>query len=116
MNLHSAWLIPPVFFAHETRVLSQREFLGAIGRSKSISAQPSGGDDKPPIILASSNLKPFIPKELAAASTPMPFQPPDGGRSAYGYRATQSEPLSFVTQRRMLNGSSPSGTNWRASA
>jgi len=70
----------------KTRVLSQRGFLGAIGRSETITAQPSGGDN-PPAILAPNNLKPFISKDLAATTKPVEFQPLGGGRSAYGYRA-----------------------------
>lgn len=69
----------------ETRVLSQRGFLGAIGRSEKQSAT---GADKLPVFMASERLKPFISKELAATATPVEFQPQDGGRSAFGYRAT----------------------------
>ena len=75
--------IPCYVLEDETRVLSQRGFLGAIGRSVS---RPGGGEQLP-AFLSSERLKPFISNELAAASNPILFQPPDGGRSAYGYPA-----------------------------
>ncbi len=68
----------------ETRVLSQRSFLQAIGRSVS---RPGGaGGEQPPAFLAPTNLKPFISKELTAASKRIEFWPPTG-RTAYGYQA-----------------------------
>lgn len=76
--------IPCYVLEDETRVLSQRGFLGAIGRSVS---RPSGGGEQLPAFLSSERLKPFISSELAAASNPILFQPPDGGRVAYGYPA-----------------------------
>jgi len=79
--------IPCYVLSDETRVLSQRGFLAAIGRSSSTSPQ-GNGDDKLPGFLASDRLKPFISNELAAATTPIEFQPSGGGRSAYGYKAT----------------------------
>ena len=77
--------IPCYVLEDETRVLSQRGFLRAIGRSVS---RPASGGEQLPTFLASERLKPFISKELAAATSPVEFQPPDGGRSAYGYPAT----------------------------
>ena len=77
--------IPAYVLEDETRVLSQRGFLGAIGRSVS---RPAGSGEQLPAFLSSERLKPFISNELAAASNPILFQPPDGGRSAYGYPAT----------------------------
>ena len=77
--------IPCYVLEDETRVLSQRGFLGAIGRSVS---RPASGGEQLPAFLASERLKPFISNELAAATKAVEFQPPDGGRSAYGYRAT----------------------------
>ena len=79
--------IPCYVLSDETRVLSQRGFLAAIGRSSSLSSQGIG-DDKLPVFLAPDRLKPFISNELAAATTPVGFQPSGGGRSAYGYKAT----------------------------
>ena len=80
--------LPCYVLEDETRVLSQRGFLGAIGRSEKMPARPPGGDDKLPVFLASDRLKPFISRELVATTAPVEFQPPDGGRSAYGYPAT----------------------------
>ena len=68
----------------ETRVLSQRSFLQAIGRSVS---RPGGtGGEQPPAFLAPTNLKPFISNDLTAASKRIEFRPPTG-RTAYGYQA-----------------------------
>ena len=69
----------------ETRVLSQGGFLKAIGRSRT--PKGPGGVDKLPSFLASANLKPFIDNDLVASTKPIEFQPPDGGRTAYGYQA-----------------------------
>ena len=77
--------IPCYVLEDETRVLSQRGFLGAIGRSVS---RPASGGEQLPAFLSSERLKPYISNELAAASNPILFRPPDGGRSAYGYPAT----------------------------
>ncbi len=44
----------------ETRVLSQRGFLGAIGRSEKQSARTARGADKLPAFLASERLKPYV--------------------------------------------------------
>ena len=80
--------IPCYVLEDETRVLSQRGFLGAIGRSERQPSRISTGADKLPVFLSSAALKPFISKDLAASTNPIEFQPPDGGRSAYGFRAT----------------------------
>jgi len=80
--------IPCYVLEDETRVLSQRGFLGAIGRSAQMPSRLSNGGDNLPVFLASNSLKPFISNELAATTNPIEFQPPDGGRSAYGYPAT----------------------------
>ena len=69
----------------ETRVLSQRGFLQAIGRSVS-RRRRSGGDDETPAFLTSKNLKSFINNKLMAATKSIEFQPPTG-RTAYGYQA-----------------------------
>ena len=80
--------IPCYVLEDETRVLSQRGFLSGIGRSVSRPARPENGGEDLPDFLAARNLKPFIDKDLTAASTPILFQPPSGGNAAYGYRAT----------------------------
>ena len=78
--------IPCYVLEDETRVLSQRGFLSAIGHP--VGRLRSGGEELP-AFLVSERLEPFISKALAAAATsPVEFQPPDGGESAYGYLAT----------------------------
>jgi len=49
--------VPCYVLSDETRVLSQRGFLVAIGRSSSLFSQGIG-DDKLPVFLASDRLKP----------------------------------------------------------
>ena len=80
--------IPCYVLEDETRVLSQRGFLSGIGRSESRPARPSSGGEHFPDFLAAKNLAPFINADLAAASTPIRFQFPGGGTTAFGYRAT----------------------------
>ena len=80
--------IPCYVLEDETRVLSQRGFLSGIGRSESRPARPASGGEHFPDFLAAKNLSPFIDADLAAASTPVRFQLPGGGPTAFGYRAT----------------------------
>ncbi len=79
--------IPCYVLEDETRVLTQKGFLMAIGRS----GKPSGGSkygfDKLPFFLAPNNLKPFISDELVASTTPVRFQAPHGGTLSFGYKA-----------------------------
>ena len=79
--------IPCYVLEDETRVLSQRGFLSAIGRSESRSGHSRASGDKLPGFLAASNLKPFIDGDLAAATNPVEFQLPHGGPVAHGYPA-----------------------------
>ena len=79
--------IPCYVLEDETRVLSQRGFLTAIGRSVSRPARPENGGEAWPDFLAARNLKPFIDNDLTAASRRIDFQPPSGGQTAYGYEA-----------------------------
>ena len=71
----------------ETRVLSQRGFLTAIGRSESGGTRRDGAH-KLPRFLAADNLKPFISQDMTARTNLIKFQPPSGGPPAFGYRAT----------------------------
>ena len=65
---------------YETRVLSQRGMAKGLGMS-------SRGD-RLPLFLGSNAIKPFIPNKLMAGiEKPIEFQPPGGGRTAYGYPA-----------------------------
>ena len=70
----------------EIRVLSQRGFLGALGRSPTPPSHAGRGVDNPPYFLQSKRLEPFISLELLASTTPIPFQIA-GGNIAYGFRA-----------------------------
>ena len=80
--------IPCYVLEDETRVLSQRGFLSAIGRSENRPTRPASDPEGRPDFLAPRNLEPFIGQELLAASSAIPFQPPGGGSIAFGYRAT----------------------------
>lgn len=73
-----------------TRLLTQRDFLLAIGRS----AKPAGKNstakslqaEEPPPFLVAENLRPFVPDEVWAMSLPINFRTTKGGR-ARGYDA-----------------------------
>jgi hypothetical protein len=70
----------------ETSVLTQGDFLGAIGRVKKSKKVVS----KLPPFLSADNLKPFINKDLERSSTPIVFKAKKGGGRrgiAYGYKA-----------------------------
>ena len=79
--------IPCYVLEGEMRVLSERGFLTAIGRSERSPSRPQNGADKLPGFLSADNLKPFIGKAITAPTTPIVFQLPQGGRSAHGYPA-----------------------------
>ena len=77
--------IPCYVLEDETRVLSQRGVFHGLGAKRG----GGHGGAEIPRILASKSLLPFVSKELAAAlRSPIEFQPPSGGRTAYGYPAT----------------------------
>ena len=78
--------IPCYVLENEERVLSQGGFLQAIGRSRTPKAG-TGGVDKVPTFLAADNLKPFVPSAFGVSTSPIPFQPADGGPISYGYPA-----------------------------
>lgn len=66
----------------EIRVLSQRGLFQGFGTSR------GGGGAEMPRFMASKAISPYISNDLAAAlKSPIEFQPPRGGRTAYGYRA-----------------------------
>lgn len=82
--------VPCYVLDDETRVLSQRGFLEALGRRPTASTAalppPKARGVRLPVFLAAKNLQPFIPKDLAAASTRIEFSR-GTGRSMYGYNA-----------------------------
>ncbi|MDE2986865.1 MAG: P63C domain-containing protein [Chloroflexota bacterium] len=79
--------IPAYVLEDETRVLSERGFLSAIGRAERPPSRQRNDGDKLPQFLSANNLKPFISPDLAAATNRIKFQPPRGGPIAYGYNA-----------------------------
>ena len=77
--------IPCYVLEDETRVLSQRGVFEALGVSR---GGGSNGGAQTPRFAASKSLQPFMRNDLTAAlSSPILFQPPQGGRTAYGYPA-----------------------------
>ena len=74
--------IPCYVLEGEIRVLSQRGLFHGLGASR------GGGGAEMPRIMASKAISPYVSKDLAAAlKSPIEFQPPRGGRTAYGYPA-----------------------------
>ena len=70
----------------ETRVLSQRGVFKGIGAARG--GTKSLGGAEVPRVMASNALSAFVSNNLAAAlNSPIEFQPPSGGRTAYGYPA-----------------------------
>ena len=66
----------------ELRVLSQRGLFHGLGASR------GGGGAEIPRIMASKAISPHVSNDLEAAlKSPIEFQPPRGGRTAYGYPA-----------------------------
>jgi hypothetical protein len=79
--------IPCAVLEDGRRVLSQRGFLHALGRSRSMQGRQrdSGGDNMPPFLVA-KNLKPYLSNELVVATKPIEFRT-DRGAKALGYPA-----------------------------
>lgn len=70
----------------ETRVLTQAEFLEALGRHRKANVRQEGGEEPMPPILQGKAINPFISNELLEKSRPVQFMLPSGGRAS-GYRA-----------------------------
>ena len=79
-------VIPCAVLEDGTRVLTQRGFYEAIGRSGRPEAGRGSKVDKVAPFLALNNLKPFVSNELARSSKPIMFHPPNRAL-AFGYRA-----------------------------
>lgn len=76
--------IPCAVIEDGIRVISQRQTLIALGRSK----QGSSNDAiELPVILRANNLKPFIPDDLTTPLNYIKYQPKSGGKLANGVRA-----------------------------
>ncbi len=81
--------IPCYVLEDETRVLSQRGFLGSLGMSVGGVVNRKDGAPQLAIFTRSNALAPHVTGEtLARTYTPIEFTPPHGGRTAYGYPAT----------------------------
>lgn len=70
-----------------TRVLSQAEFLEALGRHRKANVRKEGNEQPIPAILQGKAIKPFISKDILDRSRPIRFRTP-AGAWASGYRAT----------------------------
>ncbi|MYD51306.1 MAG: hypothetical protein F4W93_07445 [Dehalococcoidia bacterium] len=81
--------IPCYVLEDETRVLSQRGFIGALAMSPGSRGKRTNGDDQIAAFLRGNALAPHVHAEtLAATRNPILFTPPHGGRTAFGYSAT----------------------------
>ncbi|MBI1808161.1 MAG: P63C domain-containing protein [Ignavibacteria bacterium] len=78
--------IQAVVLEDGTRLLTQSDFLLAIGRSRSPKAGTGATVAEVPTFLAANNLKPFIDNELAESTIPIKFLNTNN-RIAYGYKA-----------------------------
>lgn len=78
--------IPCCVLEDGTRLLTQFEFLQAIGRSPRPAAGRGSSVEKVAPFLDLDNLKPFVYKELEDSTRPIVFRTSTGGR-AFGYRA-----------------------------
>jgi hypothetical protein len=78
-------VIPCAVLDDGTRVLTQKEFMNALGRSNPMGVR-EGGNEHIPAILRGKAIKSFISKDLLETSRPIPFIPLNGGL-AYGFRA-----------------------------
>jgi hypothetical protein len=69
-----------------TRVLTQADFLVALGRHRKANVRDEGGEEHIPPILQGKAIKPFITQELLEKSRPIKFRLPSGVMAS-GYRA-----------------------------
>lgn len=69
-----------------TRVLTQAEFLEALGRHRKANVRKEGGEERMPAILQGKAIAPFISGEVREKSRPIAFRTLSGNR-ALGYRA-----------------------------
>jgi hypothetical protein len=69
-----------------TRVLSQAEFLEALGRHRKANVRREGGEEQLPAILQGKAINPFITKEIVEKSRPIKFRTLSNALAS-GYRA-----------------------------
>lgn len=72
--------------ADGTRVLSQAEFLVALGRHRKANVRKGGSEERVPPILQGKSINPFISEEIVKKSSPIKFRTVSGS-TASGYRA-----------------------------
>jgi hypothetical protein len=70
----------------QTRVITQADFLVALGRHRKANVRDEGTEEPVPAILQGKTIKPFISQELLEKSRPIKFRL-HGGTQASGYRA-----------------------------
>ena len=79
--------IPCYVLEGETRVLAQRGMISSLGMARGSGA--TAGGDRLVNFAAGKAISTFMSNDIAAAiNSPIEFQPPGGGRTAYGYPAT----------------------------
>jgi hypothetical protein len=69
-----------------TRVLTQAEFLEALGRHRKANVRREGQEERIPAILQGKAIRPFITQDILEKSRPIIFHTPHGTRAS-GYRA-----------------------------
>jgi hypothetical protein len=69
-----------------TRVISQADFLEALGRHRKANVRKEGGEERLPAILQGKAINPFISRDIIKKSRPVKFKTPNGSRAS-GYRA-----------------------------
>ncbi len=69
-----------------TRVLTQAEFLEALGRHRKANVRREGQEERIPAILQGKTIRQFITPEILEKSRPITFRTPHGTRAS-GYRA-----------------------------
>jgi len=72
--------------ADGTRVLTQAEFLEALGRHRKANVRKEGGEERVPAILQGKAINPFISKDILEKSRPIKFRTTTGAWAS-GYRA-----------------------------
>ena len=78
--------IPCYVLEDDTRVLTQAEFLEALGRHRKANVRKEGGEERIPAILQGKAINPFISRDILEKSRPIRFRT-QAGVVASGYQA-----------------------------
>jgi hypothetical protein len=78
--------IPCFVLEDGTRVLSQAQFLEALGRHRKANVRNEGGEERLPAILQGKAIFPYISQEVIEKSRPIIFRTMSGVKAS-GYRA-----------------------------